>query len=282
MAGTIGSLGVPVMFVRHGQSTNNPIYEKLLAEQIAGRMSHAQVQERWLAQRTDDPGLTELGTGEAEQLGTYLASALSPTPSARCVVYTSAFRRTLDTTAGILRTLQQQAPGMAVEVRVRPDIFETGGVYTTGAGGERIGPGRCFSADEIRTLHGYDVSRLPSAGQWYTAGWETDAASRERAAGVARWLRSGAFCTEHAGKLVLLVMHGQFIDHLQKALLGIADDSALDVAGTNSLMGHAVIFSTPNTATSMFSVVPGGNVVVRWIGRVDHLQRAPADAFGKL
>jgi broad specificity phosphatase PhoE len=270
------------MFVRHGQSTNNPLYEGLQAEQLAGRLSHTQVQERWLADRTDDPALTALGAEEAEQLGTYLAGAFAPTPTARCVVYTSPFRRTLDTTAGILRTLTRQAASTPVEVRVRPDIYETGGVYTTGAGGVRTGPGSCFSAAEISSLHGYDVSRLPSSGPWYTAGWETDAESRTRAASVARWLRSEAFGAEHAGQLVLLVMHGQFIDHLQKALFGIADDPSLDVAGANSWASQQLFFATPNTATSMFSVVPGGKLIVRWIGRVDHLQRAPADAHGKL
>ena len=38
MAGSFISEGgsIPIMFVRHGQSTNNPIYEGLYAQQFAG------------------------------------------------------------------------------------------------------------------------------------------------------------------------------------------------------------------------------------------------------
>ena len=41
MAGAFISEGkmLPVMFVRHGQSTNNPIYEGLYAQQFAGEIT---------------------------------------------------------------------------------------------------------------------------------------------------------------------------------------------------------------------------------------------------
>jgi hypothetical protein len=43
MAGTYVAGGkdltVPIMFVRHGQSTNNPIYEGLYAKQKAGKIN---------------------------------------------------------------------------------------------------------------------------------------------------------------------------------------------------------------------------------------------------
>ena len=106
------------------------------------------------------------------------------------------------------------------------------------AGGKRVGPGACFTAAEIAELYsGFDVSLLPSEGPWYTRGWEHDSEARRRAARVASWLRSGAFREEHGNSLVVLVMHGHFIDTLQKMMVGVADDPDKDPDGKHSTGG---------------------------------------------
>ena len=66
-------------------------------------------------------------TTPQELLGEYLAKGLKP--DTRIVVYTSAFRRSLDTTHRVLRALGRPI-GSDVTVRCHPEIYETGGVYT--------------------------------------------------------------------------------------------------------------------------------------------------------
>jgi hypothetical protein len=129
-----------------------------------------------------------------------------------------------------------------------------------------------MSAAQISALFGYDTSRLPSVGPWYTGGWERDGESRKRAVRIAQWLTSTSFRAEVGeGSLVVLVMHAHFIDHLSKALLRIPDDPALDPQYRNDLTKQAVVFATPNTATSLLQITERGHVVVRWVNRTDHL-----------
>jgi len=278
MAGAFISEGkmLPVMFVRHGQSTNNPIYEGLYAQQFAGEITAVEREERWLSQRKDDPGLTTKGVKEAEQLGDWLRAGIPQ--GKKAIVYTSPFYRTLQTTQGLCTGLDSP------RVIVVPTIYETGGVYNVDAAGKRGGPGACMTAAEIQDGFVYDVSRLPAEGQWYTGGWETDKEGRARAKAAAEWIHSDEFRVEVGDSMVFLVMHGHFIDQLQKAILKIPEDDANDPKDqVNSTMGQQVSFATPNTATSMFMVKPNAKgVSCLWIGRTDHLKKTAADALARL
>jgi broad specificity phosphatase PhoE len=202
-------------------------------------------------------------------LGSYLSEGMRR--DAKINVYTSPFRRCLETTAGVLSALDRSE---SVTVECHPRVFETGGVYTLDADRNRGGPGQCYTAAEIKAKHpSFGVSQLPEVGQWYTGGWEDDSAGRARALEVAAWLRSPGFYETHTGSVVMMVMHGHFMDTLQKALLGIAEDPSKDGRGMNSFRGQAVQLATPNTATSFFDISSAG-VVVRWIGGVDHLKKS--------
>ena len=79
----------------------------------------------------------------------------------------------------------------------------------------------------------------------------------------------------------MLVIHGHFMDTLQKALVGIQDDPSCDGVGMNTFRGQAIQFGTPNTATSFFEVTPS-RVVIRWIGRQDHLGHTPTQTLSLL
>lgn len=65
MAGNEVTSGRPntinLMLVRHGQSTNNPLFEELHAEVDAGRISATELQQRWMKNRMEDPPLTPKG-----------------------------------------------------------------------------------------------------------------------------------------------------------------------------------------------------------------------------
>lgn len=256
---------IPVLFVRHGQSTNNTILDPLSVKVKKGEISEAEKEKVWLESRSDDPCLTDLGKEEAKHLGNYLIKYLSS--DKRIVIYTSPFKRTCDTTLALYEKLN-----FVHETKVicHPEIYESGGVYIN-INGVRDGPGKCLTADDIKTQYGYNVDMLPGEGQWYTKSWENDSQSRERAKKVATWLRSSAFHKENFGKLVILVMHGHFIDHLTKALLGIVDDPCKDFAASNGAKRQPVVFKTANTATSLFNVSSSGQVCIRWAGNTDHI-----------
>ena len=111
---------------------------------------------QWLERRVDDPDLTEKGKVEAEEFAAYYSRVLGEAKT-QVKIYSSPFWRTLQTSLPLAKAMTE---GQAV---VQPDIYEIGGVYTTGADGQRTGPGKCMAAAEIKALFpSYDVSRLPA------------------------------------------------------------------------------------------------------------------------
>lgn len=279
MAARATAKAVPVFFVRHGESTNNTILRRLFKAMREDSLTRAEVESEWGAKRSTDPDLTEVGKAEARMLGEYLGLGLD-TRTKHFKVYTSAFKRTCDTTQGILEGLRPEK----YSVTVRADIFESGGVYTFDKEGKRTGPGACFERDEILARYGYGVDLLPTKGQWYTGGWETDQESRKRASGVAAWIKSDEFYAAHndGDTVVLLVMHAHFIDHLLKAMLEItSDEGRFDTPGMNDYGLQPMHFETANTATSLFLVNPSV-VVTKWIGSTSHLEKTPKEVLSSL
>lgn len=119
----------------------------------------------------------------------------------------------------------------------------------------------------------FDVSMLPSEGQWYAGSMESSAECSARAARVVEWLRGAAFDAvvgpERA--LVALITHGQFISDLICALLSFAGSPEGEQGGDGN---PRVKFQTPNTATSLFVLKASGRVSVRWISSTAHLDYA--------
>lgn len=267
-----------MLLVRHGESQNNPMWAEIfdpVAAAPPGSQAKLAAEVEWLARRLDDPALTAKGADEAQRFADGYAPRIAESVGrGRAHVFVSPFLRTCSTAAPIVREL-----GDRCAAKVRPDLFEVGGCYTEVAGGGRGGPGRCLTVAEIEARFAYDVSALSAAGRprgegWYAGGWETDAEGRARAAAVADWLRSPELLAECSnggadGSWAVLVMHGHFIDLLIKALLGIADDPADDLQGGNTMFRERS-FATPNASTAHF-VIAGGRVVVKYIGRTEHL-----------
>ena len=266
-----------IMTVRHGRSTNNDILEDLFIQEMDDQITSEDRERLWLKNRVHDPDLTQTGKEEAIKLSQWLKNS-NITTVKRLIVFTSPFKRTLDTTSGLLSLLNSKN----YSVIVHPELYETGGVYSTGSKGERTGPGQCLSAKEISTnFSDYDVSMLPITGQWYTKGWENDQESMARGTRIANWMKSKdirhtiaatAAPDDTRDVLVLMVMHGSIINHIQKAILGIKENKELYTTTTSNNYGknQLVNFGTANTATSLFTI-SGGQVGVQWIGSTIHL-----------
>ena len=118
------------------------------------------------------------------------------------------------------------------------------GTDSRGHIGERGHPGKCMSAADIEArFPGYGTAMLPREGQWYAHGGETPAQSAERARHVATWLKHDRDLHEDIGDgVMVLVIHGAFIDSLLKALLLGPDATASSI--------EEVAFQFPNTGTA--------------------------------
>ena len=269
--------GIPVIFVRHGQSANNVLWEALMQKVTKENIASSEIERMWGEVHLDDPDLTDTGINEAVQLGKYMKDGLD-WRGRTLRFYTSPFKRTLDTTKNITRAFNKNQ----YDVMVHPDIYETGGVYFINDKNLRDGPGKCFTRSNIEDFYGYDASMLPSKGPWYTSGWESDSQSRNRSIRVSNWIKSREFRALHEDKIVVFVMHGNFIDHLHKAMMNIKEDTTIDSTVTNDHTVHPVSFGTPNTATSLFIVFDQGRISVRYIGNVAHLDFCSQSSYGRL
>ena len=286
-----------VLTVRHGRSTNNDILEELYEKRKSGKINEKFLEKTWLRTRSSDPDLTTIGQEEAAKLGAWLKES-NITSKRRLLIFTSPFKRTLDTTAGILSSLG--ATNNDVDVVVHPFIYETGGVYVSNKEGKRVGPGKNLSASEIaQSFQNYDVSMLPRTGPWYTSSWENDATTNDRAMEMARWLKgrskslsqgtslrhfidATAKAGDQRGVLVLMVMHGDFINHLTKALCNIQNDDTYFGKEKNLFENQPVNIRSANTATSLFSIASNGHVAVSWMSSTQHLEHTAHERMSRL
>ena len=277
-----------ILLVRHGESTNNVIMRRLFARRSAGQLTPREWERAWLRERVTDPDLTDAGAVEARRLGAWLRQA-GVIASSPLLVYTSPFKRTLDTTRWMVDGLGGGESGGAVRVVVHPDIFETGGVYTSDGSGNRVGRGKCLSGASIEArFPGFETFMLDRNQPWYQGPWETDRMCAARAARVAEWMRRGAAFqrpgslgsrdedtnAETAPPLVVMVMHANFISAILKALCGVQDDESRYSSTQNDPNSQAVSFAVPNTATSLVDIDADGGVRIRWVGGVEHLGTA--------
>eukprot|EP01052_Picozoa_sp_SAG31_P033155 SAG31_NODE_3712_length_3957_cov_9.372041_3_plen_153_part_00 len=123
----------------------------------------------------------------------------------------------------------------------------------------RAAPGDSLTAAQIRRrFPGFGTELLRQAGPWFTGAYETRDEAAARAARVARLLQSPELRTEMANGLVVLVVHGDIINHLMQKLLG-----------DEQIMAQ---FPMPNSGTALLEVrPPPAATTVRWFGRVGHL-----------
>jgi len=204
---------MPLLLIRHAQSVNNSLPEE---------------------QRTADPGLTELGRRQAGCLAARLAE-WEPD-----VLLTSAFRRTLETTAAVA-----DATGLRPEILV--DLHEQGGCQEGPEPAVYVGqPG--LSRQEI--LDEFGNWELPDAvdeqGWWKRKSWEKPEACEKRA----RWL-AGELVQRFGDPTVKVaaITHGMFKPVLVSAFLG------------RPFVGNEWLGDLYNTSVSQLKVSAAGAVL---------------------
>jgi 2,3-bisphosphoglycerate-dependent phosphoglycerate mutase len=265
-------------FIRHGQSTNNRLWDQTGSNQF----------------RDEDPGLTETGGRQAQALAEFLSrprqsleTSLSrePLPGSESEafdpqnkagfglthLYTSLMVRAVATGTAIARALSLPLVGWA-------DLHEGGGIFLddedSGIPVSLPGKTRAFFTKHYPDLILPDW--LDEQGWWYCRPFETRLERRQRARRVIDELLARHGNTQDR---VALVSHGGFFNHFMAILIGLADqprqpsDQAKQLLiGDNVILGpeRELWFTLNNASISRIDLTPGENRLI-YLNRVDFL-----------
>jgi broad specificity phosphatase PhoE len=210
-----------LIFVRHGESTNNVLLAGLRAE-AADPADYNKA--RYDAEKSNDPALSALGKQQAQRLGAWMPRYISS-----MAIATRATRVLCSPMERALGTADEIAASLDKDVEVWSDLHETKGCWSGGVGS------RGSTGPEIVRRHGVRFS-MSAAAPVAEAGWwsapdgsprarETGRESYGRAQIVAARLRQMALDAREP-TLTIVVTHGQWVSLLMQALL--FPGSALD------------------------------------------------------
>ncbi len=233
--------------IRHGQSVNNALGDEA---------------------RHHDPELTELGWNQAKSLAAYLTESENTEEIVRIradsadryrhhphgfdVIYVSAMHRALQTAKPI-------AAALNADVKIWPELHESGGIYIQTPEGVEC-HGGLTRAEIESSFPSYVIHEAITDAGWYdiSLGEEDIYGCNARAMRVAKKLRSMANDPEMKDLRVALISHGNFIVALINALL-------------DNLPSDNLYFWHYNTAFSRIDFTSSGRMIVRYINRFDHL-----------
>lgn len=244
-------INIPLFLIRHGESNNNYKEKDFIYDFNYDLKNKQLLQKLKDIDLEDDPSLTKKGINQALMLGVFLKNNLY-LKNRKLVIYTSPFLRTLQTTKYILKAFNKNN----YKVIVNPFIYETGGVYYIDDNLKLKGPGKCLTSDEIKTKFKFNVKYLDKEGQWYKKNYETQNESIKRAKNITEWIKSDVFKNKHKNDIVLFVIHGDFINLLNKEILDINNSD--------------IKFDMSNTSTSLF-MLKNNKINVKFINNIEHL-----------
>lgn len=238
-----------LFIIRHAESANN---------RIAENTDYA----TFVATRTSDPPITDLGEAQADRLAQYLAESQHPEFNRREHRRVSGFGINRIVCSPMLRTLQTASPSaraLNLPLEVWTDIYEQGGLFDgdpDGKHGARTYPG--LSRAEMENLvPGVLLPGDVSDWGWWMGGYEDMEACAGRAALVAE--RLDRLASDEPGLRLAIVTHGTFINLLLHAVLGVPLDSIM-------------YFFHANTGITRIEYAPDGYRVLRYANRIAHLE----------
>ena len=240
-----------LILIRHGQSLNN-----LLAD------THHEDYDAYMAARSHEPPLTDVGQRQAEQIARYLAVAAGRprAPSARLGWAAREHPITALYVSPMLRALQTAEPigrALGVTPHVWVDIHEHGGLFSGNPEKNDVEGFPGLNRGEMAALFPeYVIAEDVTGCGWWQGGyeeWEACNARAERVAGVLR-----EWSVQRQGETVALVTHGTFLDSLLHALILPDCD-------------NRVHFSHLNTAMSRIDFRVEAPLAIRYLNRIDHL-----------
>lgn len=224
-----------LIFIRHGQSANNALWDATGAS----------------VGRSEDPALTDVGKQQAALLAAYLSN--SGNRFGITHLYTSLMIRSIETAYAV---------GAALNLSVHPweDTHETGGIYEDNDEGVPIGlPGKT-RAHFAATFPALVLPEGLYESGWWNRPFESYEAVPARAQRFLTDLRA-----RHGGTndVVALVSHGNFYRYMLAALLQLPNPQSVWFGINNTAISH-IIFPRHEDEV----------LVVQYQNRVDHLPAA--------
>lgn len=243
-----------LFIIRHAESANNRLAIDLTYDQ-------------YMAQRSADPVITELGARQAALLAEHLACAAAPESQieAHPGHGNGGYHLTHLYCSPMLRTLQTARPvaqALGLQPQVWIEIHEHGGMFRGNPrSGEElvIHPGLTRAAIQS-DYPGYQLpDRITEEGWWFSA-YEDMPGCNARAMRVARDLRRRAQeeRTQEVESRIALISHGTFLDALIKAFF-------------NQLPERELYYFHYNTAITRIDFMPNGTLFLRYLNRIQHL-----------
>jgi 2,3-bisphosphoglycerate-dependent phosphoglycerate mutase len=222
---------VRLLLIRHGESSNNVLWE-------ADRAAFVQA-------RSDDPPLTERGHQQARLLAAWLRAGGEPID--RLAV--SPMQRALETAAPI-------AEALGIVPEVHADVHEHGGMYVGDpVSGQGFAPTAGLGRSRIaELLPGATMPDALAEDGWWTGAHENHEARALRVARVAARLRDEVASSRLASTLAI-VTHAGFAGALLGSICGSAD----------------AWFQHDNTGLTLLVLPPGQRVEVAYVNRTPHL-----------
>jgi broad specificity phosphatase PhoE len=243
-----------LFIIRHAESANN-------------RLGMDMGYDEYMAHRSADPPLTDLGQQQAERLGEHLNANAHPEASQERspVQPNSGYGFTHLYCSPMLRALQTAQP-VANALRLYPevwvDIHEHGGLFRGNPRKDEkltIYPG--LTRPELSgRFSGYKLPSAVNEDGWWKSGYEDMPACYARAMRVASDLRQRAQQNAQADKeeWIAMVSHGTFIDSLLKAFF-------------NQIPNRDLFYQHYNTAITRLDFMPDGTLFLRYLNRTQHL-----------
>jgi len=222
--------------IRHGESANNALGTEDFNY------------DEYMATRSPDPVLTQIGERQAKLVGAHLAETGYGITELHC----SAMIRAMQTALPI-----GQALGLQPQVWI--DIHEHGGMFL---GNPRNGEGiRSYPGisrgEAIERFPGYGLPDGLSDAGWWHQDYEDMDACTARAERVVDVLEERA--AQDDDSVIALVTHGTFIDQLLKALMKQREN------------GRRTFYFKNNTAITHVDFLKDGPLVLRYTNRIPHL-----------
>ncbi len=223
--------------IRHGESTNN----RLAAQGLT--------YEDYMARRSADPELTEIGYRQAQLMADHVANGGLPEHNIQHLYVSPMWRALL--------TAQPLAKALGIPATVHADIFEHGGVFTGQPHTDSLSSAPGMTRAEMGAgFPSYELADEITESGWYQGGWETMEKCDVRAHGVAEIVKEWAEAAD--GEAVAMVSHGTFIDRLLKALI--------DTPGNNGFY-----FYHYNTAYTRVNFLDDGRRTIHFTNQTPHL-----------
>jgi 2,3-bisphosphoglycerate-dependent phosphoglycerate mutase len=199
-------------FIRHGQSTNNALWDQTGASKG----------------RSEDPELTDIGREQAQRLAAFMRASRHEFGLTH--LYTSLMVRSIETALEVGTALD--LPGAAWE-----DLHETGGIFQEADDGDAIGlPGKA-RRDFERAYPSLRLHETLNAHGWWNRPFE---APEVRPARAQRFLRDLLARHGDGDDRVAVVSHGNFYRYLLAAILRIPDPDAVFFDLSNTAISRIV------------------------------------------